>query len=306
LNYPEWHLIINPVSGGGKGKKAADRIAGILQQKNVNFSQSFTEHASHAVELTANAIKDGRRKIAIVGGDGTLNDVVNGIMSQNLVPSSEITIAMLPAGRGNDFVRTFGISSNMEKAVEQMLAGKTEIISPGKIELEGSKTRYFLNVAGAGFDAAVAHTVSTKKIFRGNYSYIIGIAYSLFKYKSTVMRYRLDNIWDEDKIFAIVAGICKFSGGGFMLTPHANHRENKLAVTVIRDIGKLDVIRYLPRLYDGSFVSHHAVSTHFCDEIEINSHPQVFLQAEGEITGTTPVKISLTSKKLNIISGNKR
>src|SRR5512133_2376526 len=121
----EWLVIVNPNAGNGKGEKDWNKIAEFLEKENVSYTVKFTERKGHAIQITLGAISEGYRKFITVGGDGTLNEVVNGVFTSKNCSSNEISLSLIPVGTGNDWGRMFGIPLDYEKAVK--------IISENKI-----------------------------------------------------------------------------------------------------------------------------------------------------------------------------
>jgi len=153
-----WIVIVNPKAGSGRGLKDWPIISNQMYNSNLKFTCLFTEHKYHAIELTVKAINDGFRNIVAIGGDGTIHEVVNGIFIQKAVPTTEICLAVIPAGTGNDWIRMFGISKTYSEAVQSLVEKRTVLQDVGKVsyyETSVQHTRYMANVAGLGYDAVV-------------------------------------------------------------------------------------------------------------------------------------------------------
>ena len=146
----EWFVIVNPNAGRRKGEKDWLEIAGHLTKAGIKFTNVFTEHKNHAVNLTRKYIEAGYKNIIVVGGDGTLNEVVNAVFLQKQYSSTDITLAMIPVGTGNDWCRMFGIPLNYKQAIGFITRGKTFVQDAGKVTFHSSddllKTRYFINI----------------------------------------------------------------------------------------------------------------------------------------------------------------
>ena len=120
-----WIVIVNPKAGSGRGLKDWPIISNQMYNSGLDFTCLFTEHKYHAVELTVKAINDGFRNIVAVGGDGTIHEVVNGIFIQKVVPTTDISLAVIPAGTGNDWIRMYGISKTYSEAVRSLVEKRT-------------------------------------------------------------------------------------------------------------------------------------------------------------------------------------
>jgi diacylglycerol kinase family enzyme len=162
----EWLVIVNPNAGNGKGKKDWEKISDLLKNKGLAFAVKFTERKGHAIHFTIEGISAGYRKIITVGGDGTLNEVVNGAFISKACPTAEISLALIPVGTGNDWGRMFGIPLDHEKAINIIIENKVLLHDVGLVSyFEGSrkKERYFINIAGLGFESVVVKRTNHQK-----------------------------------------------------------------------------------------------------------------------------------------------
>ena len=307
----EWFVIVNPNAGKRKGEKDWLEIAAQLTAAGIEFVNVFTEHRGHAVILTRKFIENGHRNIIVVGGDGTLNEVVNGIFTQAHVPTNEITLAMIPVGTGNDWCRMFNIPGDYKQAIKLITKRKIFVQDTGTIKYiateGGEKTRYFINMAGMGFDALVAKKTNKQKDQgRSNpMSYVINILSSLFSYTFTKVTILLDSEKVISDIFSMSVGICQYNGGGMKQAPGALPDDGLFDMTIIKPIGKFKIIRNIIKLFDGSFTRLPEVSTFRSSKIIIHSKPAMYMEADGESLGHTPFVFNILTQSLNVISGLK-
>lgn len=307
----EWFVIVNPNAGKRKGEKDWLEIAAQLTAAKIEFVNVFTEHRGHAVVLTRKYIENGYRNIIVVGGDGTLNEVVNGIFAQAHVPTDRIILAMIPVGTGNDWCRMFNIPSDYKQAIQLITNRKIFIQDTGTIKYVSSegheKTRYFINMAGMGFDALVAKKTNNQKdLGKSNpMSYVVNILSSLFLYTSTKVSILLDNEKITSDIFSMSIGICQYNGGGMKQTPDALPDDGLFDMTLIKPIGKFKIIRNIIKLFDGSFTRLPEVSTYRSSKIIIHSEPPMFMEADGESLGHTPFVFNILPQSLYVVSGLK-
>lgn len=305
----EWFVIVNPNAGKRKGEKDWIEIAALLTEAGIKFVTVFTEHRGHAVLLTRKYIENGYRNIIVVGGDGTLNEVVNGIFTQAHVPTNKVVLAMIPVGTGNDWCRMFNIPNDYKKAIKLITKKKIFIQDTGTIKYissEGSeKTRYFINMAGMGFDALVAKKTNTQKdLGKSNpMSYVVNIVSSLFLYTSTKVTILLDGKKIASDIFSMSVGICQYNGGGMKQAPGALPDDGLFDMTLIKPIGKFKIIRNIIKLFDGSFTRLPEVSTFRSSKIIIHSEPRMFMEADGESLGHTPFVFNILPQSLYVVSG---
>jgi len=160
-----WLVVVNPNSGKKKGKKDWNKIAKLLD-KNFNYTAIFTERRGHAISIVKEKILEGIRNIIVAGGDGTMNEVVNAVFTQKEVPTNSITLGIITIGTGNDWGRTFGIPASYIKSIETIRNCKTFIQDAGIIRYydgEIQRNRFFINIAGLGFDALVAKKSNSQK-----------------------------------------------------------------------------------------------------------------------------------------------
>ena len=304
-----WFVIVNPNAGKGKGKKDWDKISLLLNQNGFSFTHKFTTNKYHAMELVSKAVYDGMRKFIVVGGDGTLNEAVNGIFSHGKTSPADVVLGMIPVGTGNDWGRMFHISLHYEEAIAILKKGKTFRQDIGVIRyIESGKqeSRYFINIAGLGFDASVVHKANRQKDEGkgGMLLYFLTIFTTLMGYKSTHISVHVDgNSVLDDDVLSVSLGIGKYAGGGMSQTPDAKPDDGLIDLTVIKNMSKLRVIASLKKLYDGNILKHSRIEGFIGREIRINSDPPVFAEVDGESLGQTPVEFEILPKSLNVIIG---
>jgi len=307
MNSRKWFVIINPNAGNKAGFRDWEKISSELNSQNINYEFAFTKEKMHAVEISKTAVENGFRNVIVVGGDGTLNEVVNGFYLQNSVPVYELTIAMIPVGTGNDWCRTLEIPIEYNEAIRLIKNEKIFVQDIGIVKFQkagNTITRYFVNVAGTGFDADVAKKVNQDKENNktGKILYIKNLLGTLFSSKSKKYSIRIDGEQINCKVFSMCAGICKFNGAGMMQLPNAVPNDGLLDMTIIKTISKIDVIRNVKNLYNGSFVSHRSVETHQGKHFLIETSEKVDLEIDGESVGHSPFEFSILPNSLNVIS----
>ena len=297
----DWQLIINPVSGSNKNRDL-NKLQLLLKDKGFTFEVSYTEYAKHASDLVASLIESGIRKFIIAGGDGTYNEVVNGIFMQHKVPSSEITLAMLPSGTGNDWLKTMELPSNLDKAIDVISKGKTFLQDIGRVsyQKEGqSLVSYFLNVAGTGFDVYVAQKYL--KNTKGKLSYIIGALQGLLSYKSQKVKVKFNNREIQTPMMLLAAGICRFYGNGMKICPKAIPNDGLIDMTLVKGLNKWQSLKLLLKVFNGSFVKHPQVETFRSKSIKVESENPIYLQADGEIFGHSPFEFSVLHQGVRVV-----
>ena len=306
----EWMVIVNPNAGVRKGEKDWGKIYDLLYKSGLKFDSVFTKHKEHAIALTTKFIKKGYRKFLVVGGDGTLNEVVNGIFFQKNVPTDEFLMAMMPVGTGNDWCRMFNIPFNYRKAIKAVKQGETLIQDVGKVSYFISSTpkrRYFVNVAGMGYDAVVAAKTNKDKEHGkgGVLTYLKNLFTSLLFYKHTNTEIIIDNNGKshKSKTFSLSVGICKYNGGGMKQLPNAIPDDGLFDITLIKKLGKFTVLKQVKNLYDGSFINHPKVRTYRGASIQIESDPPINLEVDGESLGHSPFQFEIIPGSLRVVVG---
>jgi YegS/Rv2252/BmrU family lipid kinase len=306
----EWITIVNPNAGNGKGKKDWYRIADILKKSGIQFKVKPTEKKGQATEFTRELIADGYRKIISVGGDGTLNEIVNGIFTQDSCPSTEIILSVIPVGTGNDWGRMFGIPLVYEGAVQVIKENKLMRHDIGVVSYfngEASEKSYFINIAGLGFESVVVKKTNKQKEkgMSNKAIYFYNLLSSLISYKKTFADITVDGKSGRAKIFSINVGNGRYCGGGMRQTPDALPDDGLLDVTVIKEMGRIEIIRSLSSLYDGTIMSHPKVDGYRCKSLKVSSDSLLYLEADGESLGHTPAEFSIIPSAVNIVYGNK-
>jgi YegS/Rv2252/BmrU family lipid kinase len=302
----EWFVILNPHAGSGRGLKDRAEILKGLKKYDFRFKLATSDFPKHTILLTQEAIGFGFRKLIVAGGDGTLNEAVNGIFLQKFCPPEDITIGMIPVGTGNDWIKTFGIPNQYKPAIKILKKGETMRQDVGQINFAGNGAVvpwFFANMAGFGFDAMVAGKTNLlkEKGKKGMSLYLQALGTSFMKYKTAQTHIIIDEQEIDDLIFSASIGIGKFNGGGMMQAPDAIPDNGFFQVTLIRKIGIWGILRNLAGLYSGEFVKDRRVSTHHARHVSISADKNISGEADGETLGDNKFDIHLIPQKLNVI-----
>ena len=298
-NSNRWFVIINPTSGNGSSKRKWPRIKALLNAEDFDFDYAFTEHEKHSVLLVQIAVNQGFKKIISVGGDGTLHNIINGIQRQNSVNSSDIQIGVVPIGTGNDWIKTYNIPLHIEKAISIIKRGVLRQQDIGKIEFIDQKQEsiYFNNLAGVGFDGFVVSKVGKYKNL-GAIAYLIGAIAGLFSFKNFSSTITLNETEIRTKSLMVLAGLCKYSGGGMQLTKDPNPNDGLFDVSIAKDLSKFDILKNLSNLFNGKIVDHSKVENYKVSELSIiiDSKVKPFIQADGELIGTGSIRLKIVPR----------
>ena len=302
-----WFVIVNPISGGGKGLEDFPKISHLLRENGIEHDPVFTEHRHHATELTVEAANRGYRKIIVVGGDGTLNEVVNGLFIQKQCEPKDILVAVIAVGTGNDWVRTFVIPRNYTKAIRAIKEGYSFLQDVGKVTYTESKveqTRYMANVAGLGFDAYVIQIFNHLKLkgWKGKWLYIYSLLRGYFSAKPAGVTIEVDGKVIYNKLlFSLAVGICRYNGGGIQQLPLAVANDGLLDLTIIRPVHWWHVIFRAARLFNGEIYSIGHVQHAQGKCVKIASAPTIPLETDGELQGGTPATISVVPQAVRFV-----
>ncbi len=300
-----FYIIINPNAGKKEAIKHWPIIYKELKKTGIDFKYEFTEEPGHCINIVKNRIKEGFNKFICVGGDGTLNEIVNGVFKQKYADPSNIFIGLIPIGTGNDWRRYFNIPLNYTEAIEIIKKQKVFKQDVGQIShfSNGDKTNsYFINIAGLGFDSTVAKT--TNKIrSRGNrtkFAYMLGLGKSLFKYKNWDLKIEINNEKIEKKVLSVSIGNGKYSGSGMIQTPNAIIDDGMLDVTIFEKMPKTKIMFNVNKLYNGKILKVKGIKNYRTDNIKIESKHKIFAETDGEIIDDGPYEISVLKKALNV------
>ena len=307
----KWLVIVNPKACSGKGEKDWPTIKQILLDEGFDFEDVITEYQGHAIEIVRQGVVEkGFRKVISVGGDGTNNEVINGIFTQNAVPTTEITMGTIPIGTGNDWVKTFDFPMEYQKIVKILKAGHVFAHDIGKVTYYNNgnpKTRFFLNAAGTGLDEMVCKKTNIMKQQGegGKIRYLLNTAICLLKFKIIHIVLEIDGekVF-EDKILSLSVGNGKFIGGGMMMMPNSIPDDGKLDVTVIKDVPIFCFAAKVNSIFDGTFIHKmKQVSTFRGKKIRITSKPEhsLLLETEGETFSNSPFDFEILPKSINML-----
>lgn len=301
-------LIVNPHAGGTKCANDWPAIEAVFHKSEINFDAFFTQCRRHAMVLTRELVRKGYRHFVAVGGDGTVNEVVNGLMAdQQLLP--ELSMGAIMVGTGNDWGKMFDIPDNYEEAVKIIKRRKCFNQDVGKVTFflkDRMYVRYFINMAGLGFDAKVVEKVNEQKRKgkSSRFSYLSSLFSTLVKYKPMDINISIEGRpLLNNRLFTMSIGIGKYCGGGMMQVPAAIADDGLFDIMIISHIRKSKVLRKVKKLYDGSIASLQEVDMHRAKHLSIEAPGKVMLEVDGESLGHGPFEFSIANQKLKIIVG---
>jgi YegS/Rv2252/BmrU family lipid kinase len=308
MNRTDWIAIVNGAAGGGKAGRDWPVIAGLLIKHEIRFEPFITGRRLHASVIARNKIEEGYSKIIVVGGDGTMNEVINGVFAQRRIHTTEVMLGMISVGTGNDWARMFNIPNDYESAIRTIKQQRTFIQDAGLVTyLKNDKqwNRYFINIAGLGFGARVVERSNRMKDRgrSGPLLYFYNILYSLLRYRALKAVIEIDGTTYNRKIFSLNVGIGRYNGGGMIQVPHAIADDGLYSITLIKKMGKLNVIANLKRLYNGTIIDHSKVETYMARSVQVDGPVRLKIETDGESLGHVPIRFQIVPRSLTVISG---
>ena len=294
-------LIVNLTAGGGKPHKHLNTVLKHLKENGLNFKMCTTSHQGEAVELAQKAADNGAELIVSVGGDGTVNEIVNGIMKSKNNPP----LGIIPLGWANDFIKSTNIPSDIIEACKILIKGKTKKIDIGVI----NDQIYFANICGVGFDAEVALLANRMKSKHPNLHILSAFVYVFATVKKLLSPFSCHNVkikFDgqeiHSKILFIAISNGKFYGGRFKITPEAILDDGLLEICTVEEMGRLKYLMSIPKVFKGTHESIKGINFYRAKEVVIQSSEPILAQVSGEvIEGQKEFTITLLPKRLKLI-----
>ena len=252
----------------------------------------LSEYPGHLADAARDA---GDRLLVVVGGDGTMNEVVNGAAGRNA------EIAVLPNGTGQDFGRTHGIPTGFDDAVRVALGDETRTVDIGRVQL-GDETRYFANVGSAGMSGSVARRAnSMSKRLGGRATFFYALAREFLAWQNTEVTVRLeDGAERSGAMHDVIVAIGRWHGGGMKLAPEASQDDGLFDVVFISDVNKLDFLTTAPKLYNGTYLAHRKIDHVRSASLEIDAAQPLPVEVDGEPIGTTPARFEVVPAAIRV------
>ncbi|MBW2620656.1 MAG: diacylglycerol kinase family lipid kinase [Deltaproteobacteria bacterium] len=301
-------FIVNPHAGNGSAGSNWPFIEALAKDRLGHFEIYMTQKPGDAVMFAKDAIAKEARLLVCVGGDGTLNEVVNGIMMHGESIRSDVTLGFVPDGTGCDFVRTVPIPQNTEHAIDLIAGGPVRSIDLGRLSfrdhLGHESHRYFHNITSFGLGGEVAQRVNrTTKAFGPFISFMWATLISIFLYGKKRIRIRVDNGFEQEFIvWNVAVANGQYHGGGMWVAPDASVHDGLFNVTVIGDLTIAEVFLNLSKLYNGRIYDIDKVVILTGQKVEALSDQRVLLDVDGEQPGTLPIVIDMVHDALKIIT----
>lgn len=302
------HAIINPAAGGGRAGRRWPRFCAALEQRGYLIEARFTRAAGDATILAREAALGGARTVVCVGGDGTLNEIVNGLLTGSVPVNAATHLALIPCGTGKDFARTLGIR-NLDLALKALDERFVADVDVARITCIDSRTgaplsRCFINVADAGVGAETAARINaSSKVLGGFVSYLSGAVRTIAAFDFRDVTIKVDDVeFFSAKAGMVVFANARYFAGGMVIAPTASLCDGQLDVFVLEDVGKRALLTsLLPRVYRGKHVGRPGVLHRLGSRATVHSSAPLLLEMDGEQVGLAPMSVEVLPRALRVV-----
>lgn len=300
FDIPRLGIVLNPIAGRGRAIKIEKPLVEYLLQRKITFQLEKTKGTSHATTLSNQMCKE-LDIIVAVGGDGTVNEVAEGMLG------STASLAILPIGSGNDFNRIVGIPPKLNFAIDTIISGTKRLIDLGEVVIQNlygiTQIKHFINTLGIGIDAQIAKETQGIKYLRGLPLYIVAAIKALSTYSPN--EYTISNNVKirKEKAYLICAGNGIYEGGGFKMLPDANPSDSRLNICLIRKMSVWNAVPLIPKIINGTHGNHKMISMWDSRTLNITSKQPFILHGDGEIfeEEAIDITIDLIPKAISLI-----
>jgi YegS/Rv2252/BmrU family lipid kinase len=295
-------FVVNPASANGSTRRRWPEIAHRAAELGLAGETLLSEQRGHAAELARRAAEEGARLVVAVGGDGTVNEVVNGLLAAEAEPPE---LAVIARGTGTDFVRHFRIPTRLEGAVEVALSGTVRAIDAGRITYRAwsgeDVSAYFANSASAGMSGAVAQRAnSSSKALGGKASFLYATLAVFARWHASEMEVEVDDERRSGLMYDAIVANCRYLGGGMAMTPDAVPDDGLLDVLLIGDITRRDLALTLPKVYRGTHLPHPKAEALRGRRVVVRAETPLPVELDGEQPGTTPAFFEVVPAALRL------
>lgn len=292
-------LIVNPVAGGGRGLRNLPRIVSSLEDRATLAAVHLTQAPREAIDVAAAFAARGLRPIVAVGGDGTVNEVANGLASTS---TTRAFLGVVPSGRGGDFARSVGIPRDLAGALNRLHVGTPRSIDVVRAEFDDGTSRIFVNVGGVGFDAEVAARAARSRLPGATAPYLVGVAGALRRFGTRQVTVEVNGERLVGPVLAVVVANGHSFGGGLRIVPDAQPDDGCLDVAIIGDVSRFDLLRQVPRVYRGTHVQHPQFTVVRATSVRVVADDPMPVQLDGEVVGSAPVTFVVAPAALQVMT----
>jgi len=296
---PRTVFLVNPASAGGSTGRRWPEIAHRAAARGLTGDALISEEPGQLGPLAAEAVRGGAERLVVVGGDGSVNEVVDGIAG------ADVELAVVPRGTGWDFVRTFAISRDLDGAIDVALEGDVRTIDVGLATFRSwageESRRYFANVASAGISGAIAKRANdSSKALGGRISYYWATLAVFVAWETGEMRVTVDDELRAGRMIDVMACNGRFLGGGMMMCPEAEPDDGLFDVLLIGDVTKRDLLFTLPKSYRGKHLPHPRLEVLRGRTVTVEADEPLPIELDGEQPGTTAARFEVVPRALRL------
>ena len=291
-----YRLIVNPEAGGGTAPRALPLIEAELRTLHLNYDVRFTERPWHAAGIARDAARDGIDVVVAVGGDGTANEALNGLMQAHREGFDGTALGVLCIGRGNDFAYGVGVPMDVKAGCAALAAGHRKRIDIGWVEGTSlPEGRYFGNGVGIGFDTVVGLEAAKLKRLRGFLGYLVAALKTIFLYfKAPRTRIEIEGATLDQKSLLVSVMNGRRMGGGFMMAPDGDPADGVFDLCISREVSRPRIFALIPRFMRGTQASHPAIQTGRTEWVTVTAIEGVLpAHADGETLCTDGERLTM-------------
>jgi diacylglycerol kinase (ATP) len=298
-------IVFNPIANLGRAWPVASNLRRLADELG-GADWAGTVYPAHATEIAEKASSRGYKVVVAMGGDGTIHEVINGLMAIHAENRPELGI--VPLGSGNDFARTMNIHKNPEAALQQVFKGTSHLVDIGSVQDGSNRKEYWMNTLGLGFDAAVNIHSRNVPIFQGFMIYFLAVFRTMIQnYRPFKIQYTIDGVESEKKSLMFTVANGKREGGGFILAPDASQNDGLLNFTDVDIISRFQMLSAIPYFLKGTHAELDYVHTGTCRKVKIISDIPLWIHADGEIfagfsSQVKELQIEVIPNAINLIS----
>lgn len=284
-------VVLNPIAGRGYGARAEPELRRLLTAEGLDFDLVRTRGTGHASELAEQAVRDGFKVVAAAGGDGTFNEVVNGLMAAEESGASG-TMGAIPVGSGSDFANTIGVPPDLPGACHRLAHGETRLVDVGRVTLLNGRPRYFDNTVNIGFGGMVTLEAQKVKWLRGMALYLPVVLKTIFvSLKSPLATIEHDDETTTVRALMIVVANGPREGGGFHVAPNARPDDGLLDLCIVSNVSRLRMLSLVPHFMNGTHVGRPPVKMHQARHVVVSSPDDLVAHMDGEMLCTDAHRI---------------
>ena len=304
---PHAKVIVNPTAGGYSVHKEWPQIRKQLRSIGLSFDYEYSEGVGHAIEVAKAAVDAGYRYLIAVGGDGTINEVANGILCST--GSASTILGVVSAGTACSFTRSIGIPKDYINACSLLTGQGRRLVDVGVVECRSkgqSLRRFFVNQADVGFGAEV---VEASKDIPGHFGrsinyapFVLAAVRCLFSYQNKRLTLRVENDAEVIRLCAmVVIANGSYFGGGMRIAPQAKPDDGLLDMIIVGDVKKSDLVKIWLMSYEGTHITHNNITVKRTTNATIQSCERTLVETDGELIGECPVSFRIIPSALTIV-----